>query len=64
MKETSGWRKAAAAIERPFLWMAAWCRTVRTTYEVVRLLDREQQILATAPVGARPPFVARTGYVI
>ena len=64
MKQTSGWRLAVAAIERPFLWMAACYRSALTTWQVVRLLDREQQILATAPARARAPFVARTGYEI
>jgi len=44
--------------------VAACYQSARTTYEVVRLLDRERQLLTPVPVGARPRFVARPGYVI
>jgi hypothetical protein len=64
MKQASGWRRAVAGIQQRLQWVAACYRSARTTYEVVRLLDRERHLLTPVPVGARPQFVARPGYVI
>jgi hypothetical protein len=64
MKQASGWRRAVAGLQERLVWVAACYRSARTTYEVVRLLDRERQLLTPVPVSARPRFVARPGYVI
>jgi len=66
------WALAAAwslrrSIEAPTLhvrerleWAASWYRCVRTTFEVVRLLDREGRLVAAVQAGP-PGFVAQTG---
>ena len=59
----SSWPRPIRSIRRRIAWATAWYRTARTTFEVVRLLDRETH-LRPAPRPARPlPFVARTGYI-
>jgi hypothetical protein len=63
MIASSRWPRPIRSIRRRIAWAAAWYRTARTTFEVVRLLDRETH-LRPAPRPARPlPFVARTGYI-
>ena len=64
MKQVNGWRWAVQGIRRRIVWAAACYESARTTFEVVRLLDRERQLLTPAPAGVRQRFVARPGYVI
>ena len=64
MSESIGWPRPIRSIRRRIAWAAAWYHSARTTFEVVRLLDRETH-LRPAPRPARPvPFVARTGYIV
>ncbi|PYQ46820.1 MAG: hypothetical protein DMF78_25325 [Acidobacteria bacterium] len=64
MKQASGWRWAVQGIRRRIVWAAACYQSARTTFEVVRLLDRERQLLTPAPVRLPQQFVARPGYII
>ncbi len=64
MKQAIGWRWAVQGLRRRIVWAAACYQSARTTFEVVRLLDRERQLLAPAPVRVRQQFVARPGYII
>ena len=68
MKDQSGWTSPMVDIRRRLLRAAAWYRSARTTFEVLRLLD-EQALLAMAHSTPsqdrrRRPFVARTGFVV
>ena len=64
MIQTSGWPHPILAVRRRLAWAAAWYRSARTTFEVVRLLDRESD-RRPAPRSSRTrPFVARTGYIV
>ena len=62
-----GWPAPIAGLRRRLTWAAAWYRSARTTFAVVRLLDRETP-LHPAPRSdrrrRRRPFVARTGYIV
>jgi hypothetical protein len=64
MKQAFGWGWAVAGLGQRLQWIAACYRSARTTYEVVRLLDRERQLLAPLPVTSGARFVARPGYII
>ena len=44
--------------------MAGWYHAARTTFDVLRVLDREARFRPAAISPVRPPFVARTGFVI
>jgi hypothetical protein len=68
MTDRTGWTSPVVDIRRRLLRAAAWYRSARTTFEVLRLLD-EQTLLAIAHSTAsrdrrRRPFVARTGFVV
>jgi hypothetical protein len=62
MIEKTGWPAPIALFRRRIAWAAALYRSARTTFEVVRLLDRETHFVS-APTRTRP-FVARTGYIV
>ena len=64
MKQVRGWRWAVEGIRRRLVWAAACYQSARTTYDVVRLLDRERQLLTPVPAGLGQRFVARPGYII
>jgi hypothetical protein len=64
MKQAIDWRWAVQGLRRRIVWAAACYQSARTTFEVVRLLDRERQLLTPAPVRVRQQFVARPGYII
>ena len=59
-----GWPDPILSIRRRIAWAAAWYRSARTTFEVVRLLDRETHLRSSARRSRRRPFVARTGFII
>ena len=66
MKQTSLWRGMVLRLRRRVVRMAAYYRSARTTFEVLRVLDEES---LRAPVPAlsgvhRRRFVARTGFVV
>ncbi|HEU0106678.1 MAG TPA: hypothetical protein VFT38_10940 [Vicinamibacteria bacterium] len=65
MIEKVGWTHPILGLRRHIAWAAAWYRSARTTFEVVRLLDRETHLQASLlPSGRRRPFVARTGFIV
>ena len=60
-----GWPAPIAGSRRRIAWAAAWYRSARTTFAVVRLLDRETHFRrARRSDRRRRPFVARTGYIV
>jgi hypothetical protein len=63
MIESKGWPGPIKSIRRRIAWAAAWYRSARTTFEVVRLLDRETHFRPAPRSSRRLPFVARTGYI-
>ena len=49
-----GWPAPIAGLRRRIAWAAAWYRSARTTFAVVRLLDRETHFRrAGGPTAAR-----------
>jgi hypothetical protein len=58
-----GWPHPITAVRHRIAWAAAWYRSARTTFEVVRLLDRETHFRSAPRPSRRLPFVARTGYI-
>ena len=71
MSERRGWPSAILGIRRRIAWAAAWYRSVRTTFAVIRLLDRETHFASSSRSGPssvssrrRRRFVARTGYIV
>ena len=60
-----GWPAPIAGLRRRIAWAADWYRSARTTFAVVRLLDRETHFRrARRSDRRRRPFVARTGYIV
>ncbi len=60
-----GWRHPIVGLRRRIAWAAAWYRSARTTFEVVRLLDRETHLHSSRRSSRRHrPFVARTGFIV
>ena len=60
-----GWPAPIAGLRRRIAWAAAWYRSARTTFAVVRLLDRETHFRrARRSDRRRRPFVTRTGYIV
>ena len=60
----TGWPSPIRGFRRRIAWAAAWYRSARTTFAVMRLLDRESHLRpAPRPLRTRP-FVARTGYIV
>ena len=55
-------RRARGPIRR-LEWLVACYRSARTTFEVLRLLDRESRLLVQSPSSGRYRFVAHTGYI-
>ena len=65
MTERMSWPAPIAELRRRLAWAAAWYRSARTTFAVVRLLDRETHFRrARRSDRRRRPFVARTGYIV
>lgn len=60
----TGWPSPIRGFRRRIAWAAAWYRSARTTFEVVRLLDRESHLRLAPRPARRYPFVARTGYIV
>ena len=60
-----GWPAPITGLRRRLAWAAAWYRSARTTFAVVRLLDRETHFRRERRSDRRRrPFVARTGYIV
>jgi hypothetical protein len=64
MSESNGWPRPIRSIRRRIARAAAWYHSARTTFEVVRLLDRETHFRPSARPAPPLPFVARTGYIV
>ena len=65
MIEKIGWPHPIRGLRRRIAWAAAWYRSARTTFEVVRLLDRETHLHSSRRSSRRHrPFVARTGFIV
>jgi hypothetical protein len=65
MIEKIGWPHPIVGLRRRIAWAAAWYRSARTTFAVVRLLDREAHLQpALRSSRRRRPFVARTGFIV
>ncbi|HYU41070.1 MAG TPA: hypothetical protein VEQ84_02890 [Vicinamibacteria bacterium] len=60
-----GWPHPILGLRRRIAWAAAWYRSARTTFEVVRLLDRETHLHSSRHSSrCHRPFVARTGFIV
>jgi hypothetical protein len=65
MIEKIGWPHPILDLRRRIAWAAAWYRSARTTFEVVRFLDRETHLQPSLRSSRRHrPFVARTGFIV
>lgn len=65
MIEKIGWPHPILGLRRRIAWAAAWYRSARTTFAVVRLLDRETHLQSSLRSSRRRrPFVARTGFIV
>jgi hypothetical protein len=65
MIEKIGWPHPILGLRRRIAWATVWYRSARTTFEVVRLLDRETHFHSSGRSSRRrQPFVARTGFIV
>jgi hypothetical protein len=64
MIEKVGWPDPMRGFRRRIAWAAAWYRSARTTFAVMRLLDRESHLRPAPRYSRTRPFVARTGYIV
>jgi hypothetical protein len=62
--ERIGWPNPIKGFQRRVAWAAAWYRSARTTFAVMRLLDREAHLRPAPRPSRTRPFVARTGYIV
>jgi hypothetical protein len=60
----ASWPHPILAVQRRLARAAAWYRSARTTFAVVRLLDRRTDRRATPRTSPTRAFVARTGYIV
>ena len=64
MIEKVGWPSPIKGLRRRIAGVAAWYRSARTTFAVMRLLDRESHLRPAPRPSPTRPFVARTGYIV
>ena len=64
MIERIGWPSPIKGFQRRVAWATAWYRSARTTFAVMRLLDRESHFRPAPRPSRTRPFVARTGYIV
>ena len=64
MIERIGWPSPIKGFQRRVALAAAWYRSARTTFAVMRLLDRESHLRPAPRPSKTRPFVARTGYIV
>ena len=64
MIEKVGWPSPIRGLRRRIAGVAAWYRSARTTFAVMRLLDRESHLRPAPRPSPTRPFVARTGYIV
>jgi hypothetical protein len=62
--EKVGWPSPIRGLRRRIAGVAAWYRSARTTFAVMRLLDRESHLRPAPRPSPTRPFVARTGYIV
>ena len=58
------WPSPIRGFRRRMAWAAEWYRSARTTFAVMRLLDRESHLRPAPRTSRNRPFVARTGYIV